>query len=40
MNCGIGSKTKTIAWVEAENEAPSIWRWGHERVVVIFTERF
>ena len=37
MNCGIESKTKTIALVEAKKEAPSLWRWGDERVVVVFT---
>jgi hypothetical protein len=37
VNCGIRSKTELIAWAEAENEAPPIWRWGDERVVVIFT---
>jgi hypothetical protein len=37
VNCGIGSKTESISWVEAKNEAPSIRRWGDERVVVIFT---
>jgi hypothetical protein len=33
-------KTEWIAWVEAVNEAPPIWRWGYERVVVIFTYGF
>ena len=28
------------AWDEAENKAPPIWRWGDEKVVVIFTEGF
>ncbi len=37
VNCGIGSKTESIAWVEAENKAPPIWRWGNESVVAIFT---
>jgi hypothetical protein len=40
VNCGIGLKTESIAWVEAKNKAPPIQRWGDERVVVIFTEEF
>ncbi len=34
VSCGIGSKTESIAWLEAKNKAPSIQRWGNERVVV------
>jgi hypothetical protein len=37
VNCEIGLKMESIAWAEAENEAPPIQRWGNERVVVIFT---
>ncbi len=37
VNCEIRSKTESIAWVEAENKAPPIWRWGDERVVIMFT---
>ncbi len=40
VNCGIGSKTESIVWVEAKNEAPPNRRWGNERVVVIFTYGF
>ncbi len=36
VSCSLRSKTESIAWVEAKNEAPSIWRWGDERVVLIF----
>jgi hypothetical protein len=32
-NCGIGSKTESIEWVEAENEAPLVIpRWGDDTV--------
>ncbi len=40
LNCGIGLKTESIAWVEVENKASPIQRWGDERVVVVFTLGF
>ena len=40
VTVNLRSKTEWIAWVEAENEAPPIWRWGDERDVVIFIKYF